>query len=612
MANFSIPSQVKLSQIKLENFLGVDFTTEISDVALNRSPDAINMINIDGYLEKRTGYKSIYDLKEKINGIWNMDAKNTEVLIVHAGTNLYEVSNDFNTKVKIKENLNDNISNGIVFKGKLIIFDGKRVIIYGKFGTTYEVKYLDEIGYIPTTVISRLPAGGGKTYEEVNMVQGKRINSFLGDTNSLEYYLDCQDIDNDEVVVEKLNASGDWDILKENTNFTVDRKKGIVKFTTQPGESPVTGRDNIQIRFSKKDDEYISQINKCTILTTFGYNGNNNRIFATGNKEFPNIDWYSGVDDPTYFPDTNFTAIGMDTSPIIDYARASDGRLAILKDVTDVDCTVYYRTSAMFNQVETFPLESGVKGIGCIGNRASANVNNEAFFLSRQGIFSLMYSTTNNQNYFNLRSYYINGKLLYEKNLENAVATEFNGKYYLAINGNVYVCDTRYKTYEKDSKTSGYQYEWYFFNNIPVRLWLVWNNELYFGTEDGKICKFKTKTEKDAYKDEDVNVKACWKTPMLYFDTLSNSKTIKKIILSHNPKVDSEVEMYYILKKGEKGVINKTFNPKGMIFPKVLQAKKKAKKFMFIQIELRSNNPVNMSFIQLIIQYIIGGKYRGE
>ena len=534
MANFSIPSSPVLNQLKLENFLGVDFTTEITDVSLNRSPDALNMVNEDGYLEKRKGTKTLINLNEKINGIWNMDTSNGEILIVHAGSNLYEISSDFKVKVRIKTGLNSKKSSGLVFKNKLVIFDGLRVIIYGKFGNNYEVKYLDEIGYIPTTVVSRLPADGGTTYEEVNMIQPKRINSFLGDASSLEYHLDCDKIDSAEVIVEVLNSNAEYNTLKENTDFTVDRVKGIVRFKTQPGESPVKGRDNITIRFSKTDSEYIEQINKCTIFTTFGYNGNNNRIFITGNPNYPNIDWYSEIDDPTYFPDVNHTAIGMETSPIISYARANDGRLAILKDVSDTDCTVYYRTSAMFSGKEVFPLQSGVKGIGCISSNASAVVQNESFFLSNQGVFSINSSSNNDQNYFNLRSYYINGKLLYEKNLKEAIGIEFNGKYYLAINGNVYVCDTRYKTYEKDSRTSGYQYEWYFLNNIPAIVLFVWNNELYFGTKEGKICKFKTNADKDIYKDDNVNVKAYWKTPMLYFNNLSNSKTIKKIIEAKN------------------------------------------------------------------------------
>ena len=612
MANFSVPSSPVLNTLKLENFLGVDFTTEITDVNLNRSPDALNMINEDGYLEKRKGTKTLINLGAKINGIWNMDTSNGEVLIIHVGTELYEISSDFKVKVKIKTGLNNKKSSGLVFKSKLVIFDGLRALVYAKFDSSYEVKYLDEIGYIPTTVISRLPAGGGTTYEEVNMIQPKRINSFLGDASSFNYQLDCENIDKDEVIVQVLNSNADYTVLKENTHFTVDRTKGIVKFKTQPGESPVEGRDNITIRFSKKDSEYIDQINKCTIFTTFGYNGNNNRIFITGNPKYPNIDWHSAIDDPTYFPDVNYTAIGMETSPIIAYARVNDGRLAILKDVTDTDCTVYYRTSAMFSGKEVFPLQSGVKGIGCICSNASAVVQNESFFLSNQGVFSISSSSNNDQNYFNLRSYYINGKLLYEENLKEAIGIEFNGKYYLAINGNVYVCDTRYKTYEKDSKTSGYQYEWYFLNNIPAIVWFVWNNELYFGTKEGKICKFKNKTDVDVYKDDGNNVKSYWRTPMLYFNNLINSKTIKKIILSHNPKINSEIEMYYYLKKGQKEIISKSFNIKGNTFPKVLQIKKKAKKFMFVQLELLSNNPVNMSFIQIIIQYMIGGKYRGE
>lgn len=613
MTKFYVPASQSTSELRMNNFLGVDFTTEISDISLKRSPESVNMISVDGYLQKRYGYKAVKSFTGKINGIWNMDTPNGEVNIVHAGAKLYEVSSDWSIAVEIKSGLSDNISQGLVFKGSLLIFDGLRALIYSKFDSDMECKYLDEVGYIPITRISMTPAlGGGKKYESINMLQAKRINSFLGTISDTVYKLDSDKIDSSVVTVEVLNSNGDYTVLTENTDFTVNRTTGKVTFNNPPGESVVDGKDNVRITFSVTNTDNVSQINKCTFFTVFGYNGNNNRVFVSGNPDHPNIDWFSDIDNCMYFPADNVSAIGMDTAPITSYARISDGSLAILKDNSDTDCTIYYRTSSTFNSKEVFPLSSGISGVGCVSTRATTSIQNDSLILTNQGVYAVLAVNDKNTNAYVLRSYYVNGKLTKEANLKNATSVFFDGKYYLAINGNVYIADTRYKSTEKDSKTTGYQYEWYFWNNIPVRVWFMWNNELYFGTEDGKICKFKSSIDTNLFKDIDINVKASWKTPMLNFGQVTLAKTVKSVTIAHNPKVDSELELCYIDKNGSKVVISKTFNVKGATFPKVLQIKAKIKKFMYMQIELVSNNAVNMSFVDIAIQYILAGKYRGE
>lgn len=63
----------------------------------------------------------------------------------------------------------------------------------------------------------------------------------------------------------------------ENTDFTVDRERGIVTFTTAPGESPVKGQDNVQITASKVREDYLDAINKCTIAAVYGVGGSTDR-----------------------------------------------------------------------------------------------------------------------------------------------------------------------------------------------------------------------------------------------------------------------------------------------------------------------------------------------
>ena len=44
---------------------------------------------------------------------------------------------------------------------KLVILDGLRAIVYGKYGNSYGAQYMDQVAYEPTTTIGLTPAGRG-------------------------------------------------------------------------------------------------------------------------------------------------------------------------------------------------------------------------------------------------------------------------------------------------------------------------------------------------------------------------------------------------------------------------------------------------------------------
>lgn len=609
MAKFEIPTSVEPLNLKLKDFKGVDFTNNITDIDLRRSPNSYNIINIDGVNQKRNGYKIMFSLTGNVNGLWNIDTTSEELIIAHIGTKLYEIKSDFSSYIEIKTGLADKISTGLVFNGKLLILDGLRTIIYDS--STKEVKYLDEIGYIPTTVISRGPSGGGKTYEATNMIQPSRINMFLGTETDTIYQLDKTNISTTiPIIVEVLSTNGEWVIKTLTTDYTVNHTAGTITFLTAPGKSPVIGRDNIRIRFGFVNTETTTQINKCTIVTVFGYNGNNNRVFVTGNSSLGNVDWYSAIDDCTYFPDTNVRRIGLITAPIMNYNNTNDGKLAIHKDVSDTDATIYHTSSLMYGGEEKFDVIAGTKGIGSIAKNASATLLNEPLILSKEGVHAIVSISNNDERYAKQRSYYVNGKLLKESNLKNAVATVFEGKYYLAINNNVYVADSRFLSKEKNSSYTDYQYEWYYFTGLPVRIWFVFNGELYFGDNAGHICKFRSNSDKERYKDNVLPVQSYWDTPLLDFGVISKVKTLKNITIASNPDLVSDVDVGYILKGGIKEVLKKVYT--SLNFPKVTRINKKAKKIMYMGIYIESKNATNMCFSEISIQYVIGGKYRGD
>ena len=45
--------------------------------------------------------------------------------------------------------------------------------------------------YVPTTTISAAPTGGGTSYEAVNLLTPKRINTFIGDGTATQFKVDA-------------------------------------------------------------------------------------------------------------------------------------------------------------------------------------------------------------------------------------------------------------------------------------------------------------------------------------------------------------------------------------------------------------------------------------
>lgn len=610
---YSIPSEVKKIPFTINEFKGVDFTSSPLQVDVRRSPNAKNIINDNGFNEKRHGYSSLATIGSCINGVWNIDTKTEDLFLVHSGNVLYQVSSDFKTSVEVLKGMSNNRSVGLYFDEYLLIFDGVRTVVFSKFdGINYEAKFLDACGYIPTISINRDEFGAGTDYEKRNLISpyvidmfaSKKIETGVDDEGNPTYkdwdtcILSEKDID-EITLVECLNSSAEW---VKVTDYTYDLSKGEVYY--KPGDNVILGRNNIRITY-KHDLHTNNKINNCNIATLYGYEGNNDRIFVSGNSSLPNYDFWCEQNDPLYWPDENFAKIGVE--PITGYLNTNDGHLAILKKHSDTDNTVYFRSYNLLNETEVFPLKDGTKNIGCISKYANVNLLNDPLFLSEQGVFAIVSSSSNNEKYAMQRSYYVNGKLLKENNLENAIAIAVDGKYYLGINNHVYIADSRYLSYPKHSKTEQYQYEWWYWDNIPARVFFSWNNKLYFGTNNGQICSFT-----DNYLDMSNPVESYWETPFLDMNTNQYAKTIKRVSLILNPYDSTCIEFGYELDDGSSEIISKVYENLKDDFPKTISEKERIKKFMFVKFYMKSDINKKMSFERLLCEYVLAGRYKGE
>lgn len=608
MANFSVPSAPATYETNLSGFLGVDFSSSITDIDRRRSPRGYNFINNNGTIEKRNGYKILAYLGQNanINGIWNVDTVNGEYFVVHCGTKLYEMKTDFSSYTEIFEGLEDRISQGAIINSKLLILDGLRAIVYDLLQETDKVKYLDQMGYIPTTQIARAPNGlQSQIYESKNLVQDCSINLFTSNETDKIYQLDDTNITSIERV-EILNENGEWET---NADFTTDLSKGQVIFNNPIGLSVVDGRDNVRIKYKKVNNKNKTQVNKCKIMQVYGYAGANNRVFLSGNPDYANIVMYSHLDDITYIPVENVIRTGLEVVPITGMAKLNNGKLAVLKDVSDTDSTIFYIGYGTYNGIETFPLEGSTKGEGNISYYAHDVLINEPLILTQNGVFALNTATLSDERYVYHRSYYVDSKLKEENDLKNAIGIVNDGKYYLAINDHVYVADSRFKSSSNNSKYSNYQYEWYYWTSLPVRVWFVWNNELYFGDKSGNICKFRNNNDVDRFKDNTSSVEAEWNSVILDLNSPAHKKNIKRVSLSSNPS-NSQLTIGYRLKGGDKQVLTKIYT--NSTYPKTTMIRKKAKKLSFFSLYVENKENSNMNFNSICVVYTVGSYYKGD
>jgi len=597
-------------------FKGVDFSVDSSLVDRDRSPFAPNLIaDIGGMPEKRLGWRTLHQLEQPING----EINGVESYIAHGGTKLYKWN--MLTFTEIKSGVNNAKSTAFFMRennvGKVYILTGNDFLCYD--GTN--VTAVTDNAYVPTILISRNPTGGGTVYESVNLIGKKRKESFLGNATDKVYQLSANNIDSVDKI-EKSNASGGVDALVSGTDYTSNLTTGKVTFTTTHAPI-VAGQDNIFITYSKTVEGYADRIKKCTISTLYGLGGSN-RVFVSGNSNYKSHDWFSEIFKPTYFPDLNYSIVGSDETAIMGYQKL--GRyLIIIKEDNQQDSTIFQRYGTLQSDGSVlFAIEQGIAGTGAISKYCFANLVDEPLFLSRMGI---MATTSNNilaERTVKNRSYFIDSQLIKEGNLNTAIATEWNGYYILAVNGRAYILDSRNKTY-KDRIGTDYVYECYHWENIPAVCFLSISGELYFGTADGRICKFNTDVlDRTRFNDDDKPVTCYWSTKndddgaSYLYKTMQKkgcTVTIKpfnrssakiSVVVDGNPEQQLRFHTMDIFDWEDIDFDRFTFNMNRS--PQDIFIKKKIKKYKRLQIIIK-NDGLSEGFgvFQIVKTYTVGG-----
>lgn len=529
-----------ITRTRYAAFRGADFSTDPSLVESCRSPLCTNIVADGGGMpQKRLGYRTVQSLGDIVYGLFGAEFGGTVKRLVHAGTKLYAWADD-GTPAVLLSGLPRRKSRAVFLAGKLWIVTGGGFYSYD--GT--EAKRVSASGaYVPTTTITRSPSGGGVSYEAVNLLTPYRKNAFQTDGKSVKFTLDGE--------IDASGAVRAWVWGEEVTDFTLDRAAGTITFPSAPAAPDAGASDGLVVQFPHTVEGYADRIDKCRIITTYGV-GSNDRVVLSGNPDCPNLDWTSGLYDPTYMPDLGYAAVGSEATPICGYCRIGSS-LGIVKADDGSDSTVFLRSAALSEDGEAvFTLQQTIAGVGAVAPGSFASLFDDPLFLSRAGVAAITSSSLTGEKIIQNRSLYLNAQLTNEPFLPEAEAAVWQGMYLLAVpEGHVYILNGRQTKTFRSSALGDFVYEGFYWEDVPALCWYVQRSgtdeALYFGTADGRICKLNTDIEDmSRYSDDGAAISAVWATKYDDDGTPAVLKTLLKrgCCVTIKPYARSSAEVY--------------------------------------------------------------------
>lgn len=539
------------------DFRGVDFTDR--EVSLHRSPDSLNLWKdykkLGKCIETRPDIELVATYDNTIYGLFFYSVGNTEMMIVHSGTKLYRVEGD--TKTELFTGMKPAKSNAFVYNQILYIKDG---INYLK----YDGKTIGQVvGYIPTTSIARKPAGGGTVYQDVNMLSAWRKNTFLADGESKDYYLDAMDIDGEAPVV-LVNGN----TMVYGTDFDYSPSTGKITFTVAPPKPLTDGQDNVIITYKKTVTGYADRINKCTLLQVF-----DNRVFFSGNQDYPNTVWHSSLNDPSYCSDLDYYNEGLDLSPVKSMV-AGNNALWVFKEPSQANTTVFYHNPVVDSEYgKIYPSTHSNISTGCIAT--GINFNDDIAFFSDRGMEAINGDITTEQVVAH-RSSMVDSRLLAETNYKNMILEEWEGYLLVIVDNKVYLADSRAMVVNQNHN----EYEWFYWElDKNITCTKVHNGVLYLGTAEGIYT---------LTNNGDRNITSYWTTTEDEFNYGQYQKTTNK----RGCVIDMEGSSITVSTKidnGEFETIDTYENVKGYVVSRI-----KKKKWKSIQLKFSSNKPFSL------------------
>ena len=696
MAKLNVPEQPSARTIQYSNLLGVDYQSDATEVARNRSPEMVNMISdLGGNPIKRYGYRRIgnsYKGFAVVDGDdWAVKLVSGKLTAVKVSVDQYGEMSESNTKTLSNRTNFGAVKHIFGFQTYLYVLCEKEWYEYDTYTDTVRSLGISEgtlwdyvatskiqlnmpdVRYIPTVAtmykpngreLITLPVGTDLTgaTEGVNLLTPYRRVEYCVTvdtaTDTVFVLPNCAKM-SPVLMVEMLSPTTyEW-VTVASTNYTTsstslvscrrpdgvrndttDVIAGQIAFTTSP--YVVVTEDDVQhlrFRYSQSVEVPAGVPNVRITYAPFNttefssgiYNGyyreNRASLMASDTIEFFDSrlfaaygvhTYYSQASMPYKIDDNYYFDVDND---VMSYAKSSSF-LAIISE--DAGKNTIYLASGEYNEaygMMVYSTRASNSGVGAVSPNVRGTLNDEPMFLSHSGLFGI---STNymSEKYAINRSGKINKRLCREENLQNAVGIAFNEYFYLAINGKMYVLDSRHREASRHSKTGDSSYECYFFDNMPnVTAMYIVDNRLYF-TDGTYMYTWNDDLEPEyQYIDNAVMnpatyawhgepVKAKWCSPVdadgapQYYKILSKKGTMVTLA----PPMQTSCTVTLIKDGNQQFYIGRFDGSTFTIGDSVRDAftKKKIKKYKRLQFVIENNEPEQFGIVSVIKTFTIG------
>jgi len=535
MAQQALPRVTNPRTTIYDNLLGVDFRADQTEVERRRSPMMVNMISdLGGNPVKRDGYRKVADpyaglviANSDSYGV-RKDLTGVVVVPISIGSGQSIIVEDTANAITIPTTYAfGDIEAVFGYQQFVFIMMGNGAAKVDVIAKTYEITGVNanmmstgSLGssaprcpeIVPLSIIGMQPDATGTKGTVLygkNMMSIYQQYSYAGDGTSTSYKIPLYSKIGNWVKVEVMDANGNWSssgytaTLGSASSVTAWNLDGestgtfsVVNATVTISPAPpsptssIAGEDNVRITCAPFSEESLT-IGSTTAAKGF-YNETFDKLLSSKAHFFFEARLFLGVVEKTYYSEISNPFLIPDNywfdvdNEVVCYQRMSSNLVVITKDTGKntifLAAQVTDKTTLGDTMTATFAVKPTNAGVGAITGDVGGVLNDEPMFLSNTGLYGML-TNWSSEKYAVNRSGRVNRKLCKEYNLQNAVGGAFNGYYYLAVNGQMYILDGRHKDSTRSGETS---YECYYFNGVPtITEMFVADNRMFFVDENG-------------------------------------------------------------------------------------------------------------------------------
>lgn len=511
MATITVPKQTPPTRI--DRFLGIneDESGE-TQLKLGESPRMLDFRISDEYkLRMREGYGELFASlgAYDIQGIWYGKINGTFYFLFAANGNIYKRVAGVNTSIGT---LTDAKTFFFAFGDKVYMLNGSEYKSWD--GTTFATV----AGYIPLIATATPPAGGGTPNEGINLLTGKKRQTFSGNNTATAYQLA-------ETALTSVDVVKVGGVTKTvTTDYTVNLTTGVVTFVA----APATGVDNVDIQWTKGTGSR-SEVTGYRYAMFFG-GQNDTRVFPYGNgtNRYIYSGLANGVPSAEYFPAFNYREISSDEFAVTAIVRQYD-RQIIYTDGGEAWYSYYDPITVNGDVIADFPTFPLNDTVGNIATGQAQLIQNNPFTI-QNGVYE--WGATNVRDERNVT--YMSKRVqpsLDSENLPVAITVDWEAKreYWLAIDNKVWIYNYRLDVWYK------------FLLADSITCFHIVDDLLYFGTGNGEIMKF----DPAELNDNGVETSARWEMNFYDFDADYLRKFLTEMWISLKPEAKSSVSINY-------------------------------------------------------------------